>query len=330
MADRRSRLSRRWLYIPFAIAAIIVIAYYALWRYAADEMKKAVAVWVEDQRAAGLIVSHCDVAAEGFPFFLRVHIRAPDIAAPGEWRWRGETLTLDALPYDLNRLIFSPAGEQIVSLENEEWIVAADDLRASIANDKTHDWIFSMNIENAFATPSDGGASLSLGSLIFDLAPRAGELTTLVLTLAAKDIAAEDAASSFRLDEFSTVAALSQTQSLYGPYALQQWRSAGGALQITGLNIASHDARVSVAGSVSLDDDGYPTGQFNTEIVNPAGISKFLQDAGVLSQDEAEQATANLTLMALAAGGKISAPIDLKNGAAHIAGVMIADLPNVN
>ncbi|MEO1137587.1 MAG: DUF2125 domain-containing protein, partial [Pseudomonadota bacterium] len=105
MTGEAAKLRRRWLYLPFAIAGVIMAGYFLLWRAGAAEMKKAVAAWVEDQRAAGLVVSHGDLEAEGFPFFLRLHIADPDIAAPGVWRWRTERLTLDALPYDLNRLI---------------------------------------------------------------------------------------------------------------------------------------------------------------------------------------------------------------------------------
>ncbi|MHA7872551.1 MAG: DUF2125 domain-containing protein, partial [Hyphococcus sp.] len=174
MTEQQTRLKRRWLYIPFAVAAVVVIAYYLLWRAGAAEMKTAVADWAEAQRAAGLEVSHGALKADGFPFFLRVHVAAPAIEAPGAWAWRGDRLSLDALPYDLNKLIFSPRGEQIVSVENyDEWRITAADLRASIARDGAQGWVFSMNVADAVARRPADGAAASLGTLVFDLAPEA-------------------------------------------------------------------------------------------------------------------------------------------------------------
>lgn len=330
MAEPLASVSRRWLYIPFAVAGAILLAYYGLWRYGASEMKKATAVWIEDQRAAGLNVSHGAITSEGFPFFLRAHIAAPDIAAPGQWRWRGERLTIDALPYDLNRLIFSPSGEQIVSIKNDdEWIITADDLRASIAGGADGEWVFALTIGNLSARRPSDGASVTVGSLNLDLTPDIKDLTTVVLTFAVSAIDGSDSAASLHLDRIETVAALTQTQALYGPYAAEQWRGAGGALVITGLNIVGHDARLSLAGEASLDSAGYPAGRFNSEIANPAGLSTLLAEAGVLSAEDAQATAASLTLMAIAGGGKIAAPIDLKDGTAQLGGIKITDLPKL-
>ena len=46
-----------------------------------------------------------------------------------------------------------------------------------------------------------------------------------------------------------------------------------------------------------------------------------------MSEEDADSAAASLTLASIAAGGKLTAPVELKDGAAHLAGVKIADLP---
>ena len=140
----------RWFYIPWTVAAVIFVAYFMLWRYGASEMKTAVGEWVEDQRAAGFDVSHGALKTDGFPFFLRLHIDEPHIASPGAWDWRTDRLTIDALPYDLNKLIFSTRSEQEVFLDGAgRWRVNADDFRVSIANDKKRDWVFATTIGGA-------------------------------------------------------------------------------------------------------------------------------------------------------------------------------------
>lgn len=327
MADRQTRLRRRWLYIPWAIAAVVLLAYFMLWRTGAHEMKKAVGVWVDDQRAAGYTVSHGDLIADGFPFFLRLHIEDPQIAAPGVWDWRTERLTIDALPYDLNKLIFSTRSEQRISLADYgEWRMTADDFRVSVANDKKRDWVFAATIGGAKAARAADGATVSLESLIIDLSPGEADKTILTLGLSAAK-ARVVLGGDFALDKLQTSIAATQTHALGDP-AL--WRNAGGVLQINGFFAQLEEGRFAAAGALSLDGEGRPQGALKTELIAPAPFIRLLAETGAMSEEEAESAAASLTLATIAAGGKLSVPIELKNGAAHLAGVKLADLPTAD
>jgi hypothetical protein len=328
MTEHTTSLKRRWLYIPFAIAAVIVFAYYLLWSAGAAQMKSAVHDWVEDQRAAGLTVNHGTVTSDGFPFFLRVHIDNALISSPDGWRWQGQRLSLDALPYDLNKLIFSPRGEQILSIEGiGEWRINAADLRASIANDKARGWVFSMTIGDAAAHRIADGASASLKSLVFDLAPDASTQTTLGLNLAVNQFNAQLNGETFSLEELQSVISLSQTQLLSGDDPAAQWRYGGGEVKISGFFADVEDTKLAVTGAIHLDENDFPAGLINAEIQSPAGLARLLGKAGALSRAEAEAAAAGLSLMAFAGGGKITAPINLKDGQAQIGGVKVAELP---
>lgn len=287
-------------------------------------MKKAVALWADDQRAAGLDVSYGALKAEGFPFFLRVHVETPEIAAPDQWRWRTNRLTLDALPYDLTRLIFSVRSEQQISLAGYgDWRVTAGDFRFSIANDKTRDWTFAMNISGAHAVRGADQASASVENLVFDLAPAAADKTMLVLSLAAANIESNPTGCAFRLDSIEAVMAATQAQALGDA---QMWRQAGGEFIINGLNAQLDEARLSVSGKLSLDPALHPEGALNTELVSPAPFAKALAQLGLMSEENAESAGAALTLAAIAGGGKISAPLEFKDGAAQLSGVKIFEL----
>ncbi len=306
------------------------MGYYLLWRAGAQQMIKAADAWVVDQRAAGLDVSHGAVKAEGFPFFLRVHIDAPDIAAPGVWRWRAETLSVDALPYDLNRLIFSPKGEQLLSMEGlGEWRGAAEDLRASIANDKARGWVFSVTIGDAQGRRDADGASYSVASLVFDLAPAPGDPATLTLNLAADSLEYSLRDETYVIARLQTALALSEAPMLSGPAPAANWRGAGGALTVAHFFTDIEETKIAIAGDIRLDRNYYPEGVLKTELQSPAGLASLLGKTGALSSKEANAAAAGLTLMAITAGGKITAPIELKDGAAQIAGIKLADLPRV-
>ncbi len=330
MTDHSLRISRRWLYAPFALAAIILAGYYLLWRVGAHEMKKAVDVWVVDQRAAGLEVFHGAVKAEGFPFFLRVHIEAPEIAMSGAWRWQAETLFLDALPYDLNRLIISPGGEQMLSADGfGEWRGAAADLRASIANDKTRGWVFAVTAGNATGRRKSDGATYRLASLVLDLAPAPDDPAVLTLNLAANGVEGSASGETYAVAQLQTIMSLSATDMLLTPTPAASWREAGGALNIAHFFADIENTKIAIAGALQLDQSHYPQGALKTELQSPAGLANLLGKTGALSPAEASAASAGLTLMAMTSGGKITAPIEFKDGSAQIAGVKIADLPKL-
>lgn len=324
MADAKPK--RRWLYLPFAIAGLVLAGYFFLWRAGAEEMKKAIAEWVEDQRAAGLDVTHGPLKAEGFPFFLRVHVETPEIASPGEWRWRTNRLTLDALPYDLNRLVFSVRGEQQAGLAGYgDWRINAEDFRFSIANDKSRGWVFAMTVGGAHALREGDQASAAVERLVFDLAPSPEDPAMLVLSLAAANINALAPQGEFRLDRVQTVMAATEAQALSDA---EMWRQAGGELIVNGFNAQLGEGKLSVGGTLSLDAAHRPEGALKAEIVAPAPFAKALAPLGVLSEEDADSVAAALTLAAIANGGKITAPMEFKDGAAHLAGVKIYEAAN--
>lgn len=328
MSDK-TRLMRRWLIGVWIAAAVIMAGYYAMWCYAAGVMETSVNEWVDEQRAAGLTIDHGAIQRDGFPFFLRVHIDAPQITSPGAFAWQAERLSIDALPYDLNRLIFSPSGTQRITADAlGDWSYSADSIRASIANDKKRGWVFSMNVDNASATGADGAAG-GLESLIYDLAPSADAPTTLTLNLVAAGYSFRDAQRDIAIDQLETSVSLSQTDFLNGHDPATRWRDAGGALNIHGLNVLIDEAQLSVSGSVSLDRENRPEGVLTTIVTKPAGLAGALAGSGALSREEADAAIAGLTLAAMAQGGRIEAPIKLHAGAATIAGAKVADLPTI-
>ncbi len=326
MSERADRLNRRWLYIPFAIAGIILVAYYLLWRAGADQMKLAVHDWIADQRQSGMMVDHGPITSSGFPFFLRVHIDDPHIQSADAWRWRGKRLSLDALPYDLNKIIFSTVGEQFISAKNYgEWKFTAEDMRASIARDPSRDWVFSMNVGDATASRVDDEATVSLGMLVFDLAPDPEAKTTLTLNLAATQFDSNLNGEAYSLTTLQTAAAMSQTQLI--ALGTQPWRNGGGTLHIAGLMAELEETTFNASGDIKLDLDNRPTGRINAAIENPAGFARMLGKTGAMTHEEAEVAAAGLALLAFASGGKIEAPINLIDGTAQIGGVKIANIP---
>lgn len=324
MSDAEKSVSRRWLYIPFIIGALLFTAYGFLWRAGAHEMRRQIEVWVADQRNAGMDVAHGAITTSGFPFFLRGKIHDFELSAPGQWQWRGEALAVDALPLDLSRLIFSPMGLQHVEADGiGAWRIKGENIRASIANDKARSWVFSVTVEEAGAQRESDASEASIDALVFDLAPAANDLTTLQLNLMAKGFNASFEGGGAEIDQVNAMLALLQAEQLFAHGNPGLWRSAGGGLDIIAFEAVSDTTKITADGQLTIDENSYPAGRVNTEIANPGGLAKALGAAGILDTEEAEQTEASLTLMAMANGGKISTPIEFQNGGAEIAGVKI-------
>lgn len=316
----------RWLllYLPIAVAALLVAAYGFFWMRGAETMRGLVEDWAEDQRENGLVVSYNAISTAGFPFFLRAHVNAVEIADPGRWRWRAESLDIDALPYALDRLIFSPRGAQnFESPEIGAWRAAGDTIRASVAADSDRGWLFSLEVLNGAARSETGAARISASQFLLDAAPNATDPATIEASLRADAVAFEDGSRAVSLSRVGAALGFSQTAPGDGA------GKPTGALRVRRLGIETGKTRISAAGVLHLDAEGYPAGAIDAEIENPAGLAELLGGAGVLEQAEADAVGTGLALAALPTGGKLAAPIVFRDGEASIARFKLADLPKV-
>ena len=332
MTNSISSVSRRWLYIPWIIALIIVIAYYAVWRFAAGEIKNTVLQWASDQRAAGVTVEHGAVTASGFPFLLQVEIERPFIDNAGEWRWRADALQLHALPYELNRIIIAPKGEQTAAYAGiGEWLIADTDIRASLASDKTHGWKAAVTINDMSARRPNDDAIINMESLVVDLIPDAAEQSTVDLNMAIAGFAFASLDAEAALEQFQTIGTMTKTQHLQGDNAVDDWRRAGGTIYIEHLAaILDDNASINAKGRLFLDTDHFVAGDISANITNPSEVTRALVRINALPRAEAEAAATGLSFMAAATGGKITVPLKLKNGKTTLAGIPIGDAPKID
>lgn len=326
-----SSVSRRWLYIPWAIAAILLLIYYGVWRYAANEMKTAVVDWAQAQESEGVSVTYDRIKASGFPFLLRVRIEQPSIDKPGEWRWRGDGISLHAVPTNFNRIVMAPEGQQVGAYTGiGEWALSGEDMRGSIAKDKALGWKAAVTLNNISAHRDEDNALVNLKNLVLDLAPNASEITRIELNAAATGFVFASAEQEVALTQIRTTGAITQTHTLEGENSVENWRRSGGVVFVDQLS-ANFDADTSIAinGRVFIDTQKYPAGSLTAKIVNPGEITRALAELKVIKGREAEAAATGLTFMAAAAGGKITLPIKLKNGQATLGGIPVGTLSKI-
>ena len=330
MTRRTSKPRGRWLRNGFILLLVLIAGLHFIgWRLAADEMRKTVDLWVADQREAGMEVEHGKIDIRGYPFFLRA--RAPDVMMSdgASWRWRAEILDIDLTPDALNRLTFRPRGEQ--SFETTEfgsWNFEVDGAAIHLANDETREWTLDADIASGqFKRNADDLAATS-GPIVFSLGPNASDLNQLDTTLRLNDLKVAANGEQIEAPLLDVTASLTATHALSGEEP-QIWRQAGGALVLTRVLAELEGTEGDFSGRVSIDEYGYPAGVIDASIKKPAGLARALGKAGAMPQQQAQAAEAGLAMASIAQGGKIAAPVVLKNGKATIAGVTLGDLPRV-
>lgn len=316
------------LYGPLLAGALLFLLYAVLWSQSAAQMRRSIERWADDQRAAGVEVHYDGVATRGFPFFLRGAVSNVTIGEDGDWRWHAPRLFVDAVLLTPGRLVFSARdGHEIDAAGAGRWRIDAPDGRASIESDKERVWIVDVESGAGRIEHVGGGESLSAERFLMTIAPAADDHETIEISLAVANLLARTAVSTLSAPSIEAMIAVRRLSALdLGP---QAWRMAGGAVELRRVVIEAEGGRLTLSGELAIDEEGRPAGVLNAEAVNPGALALALGEAGGLSKKDAEAMAATLTLAAIAGGGKLKAPLVLKNGVASIAGVRLAELPQV-
>lgn len=314
----RAGSPRRFLrFRPIAVVAVVVVAYGLFWLEGANRMRRSIDDWAAAQRASGLDVSFDRVATTGFPFSWRGVVDGATIAEPSQLRWSAKTLYIEASPLAPNRLVFSVENSQTIDLgPYGRWRVDAAQGRASIVGGNA--WALDVRSGKSLIEPVGGGGGIACERFGLIVAPSKDAPGRVEADLAIEGLTVEGLA---RPVEASVIEA--RLAIVIAPEGGPQ------SLEIRRFHVEAAGAKVELSGALSADALGYPTGSLKAEIANPGAIATLLGEIGALGPADAEQAAASLTLAAIASGGKITAPLILKDGYATIAGVAIAKLPRI-
>lgn len=317
------QLSRQWLYGPFLLFGAIVFVYFLVWRAAAVEIEKGVLAWAEQQRAAGAQISWRAIRRDGFPFFLRVHIDRPSIEWPGALTWSGDRLTLDALPYDLDRMIISLPGNHAVTGNGALWALHSDKALASVESNAARGWILNAETSNARLANQTTGQAIALGGARLSASPHPDDPSRLMIGVAVRDLSIDDGLTQQSLDSIDASIGVDAFQLLAAGYAPAEWRAGNGGVDFLGVTIAADSALASLTGRLTPSPDGFATGEMKARIVNPAEWTQRMQRFGLINATDAKRLGAQLTLLSIASGGALETPIEVAADRVTVAGVDI-------
>lgn len=304
----------RRLLVLGAIAIILIGVYAALWSAGAAAMRRTITAIAADARPFDLAVGR--LSTGGFPFFLRGDLRDVAVSAGAGWSWSAGRLSVDALPIRPDRFVFTPGERQTLRLGaagdfDVATLGARLGLSGGLGGGKSAAWTVDAQADSLAATAREGEAALSAKGVLLKAASEAGALLHASLF-----------AGVF---EWRAGARRAAGEKLLADIAL----APGGLVDVRRFSFETGGAKVALEGRLALDAEGYPAGVLTAKLADPRGFVALLAGLGALDADGARAAAATLSLAAIASGGALEGPIELRNGEARIAGVRLAKLPRL-
>ncbi|MEL6113187.1 MAG: DUF2125 domain-containing protein [Pseudomonadota bacterium] len=316
--------------IGLTIFTVIAFGLYTVfWFMGARTIKKSVVAFVEEQRAAGSVLTHGAIKSEGFPFLLRTRIDDIDWQMPDAGQWRADALYIDALPYAFDRVIFSPQGTQSLSVPTlaapyQNWTGSGETIRASIGRDAHTGWAFILELKTLLLAANANPARLTLADLIVNIHPDQSDGDTLLLTALSGDLQWTEGQAKARLTAVELEAALTDylTLDLEAP---QVWADNGGMIRLDRLRIADDPAQLTATGRLGLDPAGQPRGQIETVLEKPAPFLETMTSLGLIDTDNRAAISGGLAMASLAGGGRIKSVFMIEKGAVLMDGVPLGE-----
>lgn len=289
------RPSRFWLYAPFAMLGVVLVAWSALWFYAQTQVAAAIDGLIANEGARGRSWACGQRSIAGFPFRMEVSCADPTFAGvvPGQYGVETKvTGSLKALKvyaqvYDPNHVIADLTGPLLVTQSSRpgarvDWQLArasligrsmalsevsfmADGLAVAVEN--TPEAAFKAQRVEAHLRQAAGEPPGT-----FDVVAKLRDAKTPLLDAAA------GSADPVQLELQARADKVVITEGKPAPVLLEEWRLAGGTLKLVVATVEKGPLRFDGKGTLSLDDAHRPQGQVDMSI---AGAEKIMAQFGV-------------------------------------------------
>ena len=324
-------MTRKYLYASFFFAGIVLAIWFGFWVHASNVMKNAVAQFAAAQVREDIDVTYASIKTSGYPFLLRGHIKAPSVRLANGDHWSADKLYVDTSITSPNRLIFSPRGvHQLMQHNGGRWTVEDDTMHASIESLPKSRWLAKMSGDQLQAATQSGNRLLVLNYVV-NLQPSPHLPDALEASAILGPAALDGGSYEGRPIKITVIelAARLRAASIFATGNMDQWRAMGGIVEIERARLESAGAIIFLSGTLSIDDQGFPSGRLTASIDNPGKLGPLLTGIGQLSKTQAKAAQSTLLFVGLASGNKIEAPVEFENGYAKFLGVKIAQLPKI-
>ena len=330
--------SKVWLYGPFVMVALGVMAWSLVWLAISAQVTKGMDAAAAGLRARGWQVAWSDRRVDGYPFRIDVTVQNPALREPSGWGFSAPSLKAQAFAYHLDNwiVVAPPAG---FVLQRPSGPVAVTGLlRASFAGFDAAPPRIAVEGVDLVMTPGAGAAPFFLGK-----ADHFGLFLRPVTGGGAEAAIRYDGGVSTpntllgRLSNQHTTAmvgdvVIRRSAALSGPdsaSAIRAWSAAGGDLQVVGFGVAGDGASLGVAPTtLAVDRNGRLSGRLAVVALNAPKVIRALGDGGLASTVATEGAA---ELVELQSGGAAKARFALtfEDGMSKVGPIPVAPAPKV-
>ncbi|MCF8483189.1 MAG: DUF2125 domain-containing protein [Rhodospirillum sp.] len=328
---------------------VLVGTYIGFWFYAAKVATLGLTQWVADRRAEGYTVSHGAISVGGFPLGVTLTVPSPSITAPLDlkgWSWSTTSLSARINPFNPGAFFLNARGrhELHLPLGPEGRLlplaIAGRAMGGYMAVDATGQISESdLSFKDVTLTGLPGGSatiSTLTGKTLdgplygndeeknFDHISWSMELRGSGITMP----------SGYTLGLGQDLSSLVLDLRVYeaipgGPLheGLKSWREEGGYVSIDTLSLAWAPLVAQGSGTLGLDDDLQPAGNFT---LGTRGLLDMIE--GMSRQGWARPSDANMARMVLsgmAKGSGISTPVTIRRRAISVGPAKLVDLPTI-
>ena len=327
--------SRVLLLAPIGLAVVIFGAWYAVWSKGVETIRTYADEFLAESSSHSINAEYGAYHARGFPFLMRGVFEDLNLSND-EFSYSTDAVIVDALPYDLNRIIFSAQKEQHLNVRGMDFILRAPDSRLSVERHDQRGWMVKTSNGEVPIEFTNSQSSVTAARLLINVAPAEDsadpELADKIdISLTASELAAILSDRSGTLDTLGASVTLT-----HDPAGLNQridgrpdWQSLNAAAEIHGIELATGGSRLAMNGVLRIDRTGRLAGRLSTELTNPSDLLDFLEDIGAVKPRLRSTLDGAMTLAAIAGGGVIRTKVEFKDGDARIFGIRVAAAPRI-
>lgn len=334
--------SRLGLYLPFAIALVVVVAWTAVWLWARSEARVRMDAAVADLKKAGYEISWSERSIGGYPLRMNVTLKDARVREPSGWALEAPVLEAQTYMHALKTWILAaPQGLTFVRPVGGPVAVKGDVIRASLTDLDKSPPSFSLQGTRLTFAPGPGAQPFALTS---------ADLVEFHLRAAPEAVGdeggvfAEVKNGKARLSGLfgriagdkpisivwnSTLSKMSAFRGADWPSAVRHWADQGGQMTVRQAGVTAGEAVIgSNAGTLTVGSDGRLRGRLDVTLRQAPMALGAMGQAGVIPPETAGAAAA--VAEARQEGGDVArASINFEAGQTTLGPVAIGPAPKV-
>lgn len=316
---------RRWS-LAAAALAVLALVYTGFWFIMASSSRLAAVQWIDAQRAQGYSVRYDSLDVTGFPLAVRLEFINPGFGAPGAalpWGWEGANLTLLLKPWDKENIRIRSTGVQLLAIpmngKSEIFAGEAGLIESSVGLSGGRGKSLALRLEGIelkAETPSLAAIRIGRGTLNVQrllLAQADHQTASASLSVSLQGLGGPWLAASPLGGDVQNLVLDARLMGSFdaGPLvqSLENWRDAGGTIEIGKLNLQHGPLKIGADGTLALDGQLQPIGALTARMEGFFQVIDALKRLGAVTYRDA--VTAKMVLGVLSKKSRSGGPAHL-------------------